>query len=52
VPPTCQKRKSFIAAARGSITALTSDERAALMAAPARASLMGVAPPAPSEPTM
>ena len=35
---------------RGIIIAMTREERAALVAAPAKTSLMGVAPPRPIEP--
>ena len=50
-PPICQKRNVSMASTRGSSTALTSDANAAVAAAPASASLSGVAPPRPSEPT-
>ena len=49
--PTCQTRKSFRPWARGSMIALMSELMAALVATPARASLTGVAPPGPVEPT-
>ena len=42
-PPICQKRKVSMASTRGSMRALTRDMKAADAAAPARASLSGVA---------
>ena len=50
-PPICQKRNSFITSIRGSRMALTNELNAAAVAAPASASLSGVAPPRPREPT-
>jgi hypothetical protein len=50
-PPICQKRKLVITSTRGNRIAFTSELNAAVMAAPARASLSGLAPPRPSEPT-
>ena len=49
-PPICQNRKESITWMRGSRMALTREENAADMAAPASASLSGVAPPRPIEP--
>ncbi len=43
--PTCQNRNAFITSVLGNITALTREDKAALVAAPARASFIGVAPP-------
>ncbi len=51
-PPICQNRKVSIASTRGRRRALVSEAKAAEMAAPARVSLSGVAPPRPSEPTL
>ena len=51
-PPICQNRNESIAWMRGSMIALISEPNAALTAAPASASLSGVAPPRPSDPTM
>jgi len=48
--PTCQKRKTRMTSMRGSRMALDSDVNAAVMMAPARASLSGVGPPRPSDP--
>ena len=50
-PPICQNRNAVSMSTRGSRIALTSDASAAEVAAPASASLSGVAPPRPSEPT-
>ncbi|MNP38326.1 hypothetical protein D3C76_1318320 [compost metagenome] len=48
--PTCQNLNWSMTYERGIIMAVTSEESAALMAAPAKTSLMGVAPPRPIEP--
>ena len=50
-PPICQNRKVVRISTRGSRIALISELNAAEMAAPASASLSGVAPPRPSDPT-
>ena len=49
--PICHLRNSSMTLARGSRMADTSDVNAAEVAAPARASFSGVAPPRPSDPT-
>ena len=51
IPPICQNRNESITRTRGSRIAETSDEHAADVAAPARASFSGVAPPRPNDPT-
>ncbi len=51
-PPICQNRKVVITSARGKMMALTSDPNVAEMAAPASASLSGVAPSRPRDPTV
>ncbi len=49
--PICQLRNSSMTSARGNKMALVKLDRAAAVAAPARASLSGVAPPWPIDPT-
>ena len=49
-PPICQDWMPPAMSLRGSTTAITRDEKATEVAAPASASLSGVAPPRPSEP--
>lgn len=49
-PPICHDRTLPAMSPRGRITAVTNDASAAEVAAPARASLRGVAPPRPSDP--
>ena len=51
-PPICQERKVSMTLARGRTIALTSEAKAAELAAPASASLSGVAPPRPRDPTV
>ena len=50
-PPICQERILAEMSPRGRATAVMNEASAALVAAPARASFSGVAPPRPSDPT-